>query len=60
MTNKDIEVIPIEQSCSHVNAKIASNSSSNAYSFKRQSVDIKHLSTAHKIRIAKYNASLLI
>jgi hypothetical protein len=67
MTTKDIEV---EQSSSempsHVNAKVTSNSNSNAHNLKSQPVDMNNfsgiydVSTARKMRIAKYSACLLV
>ncbi len=38
MTTQNIEVIPVEQPSSHVNAKMKLNSSSNAHNLKSQSM----------------------
>jgi hypothetical protein len=64
MTTKDIEVIPVERSSSevpshaHVDAKMKSNSSSNADNLKSQYVDINHLSKTCKGQRAR-NFSLV-
>ncbi len=50
MTTQNIEVIPVEQPSSHVNAKVKLNSSSNAHNLKSQSMTTNTSSMMHKGR----------